>query len=181
MSEVIDRITSIIGGFDARVQAAPADSWDNASPCADWAARDVVSHVAGNLLNLAGVMSDSQLPPAADGEAPDALWGRARDAFLGSIGSADLTKTAPGPMGPMPLEQLIGRLVATDTLVHTWDLARATGGDEQLPEDYVAGAYSGLKPMDAMIRRPGVFGAKVASADGASLQAEFLNFLGRDV
>ena len=41
------------------------------------------------------------------------------------------------------------------------------------------GAYSGLKPMDAMIRNPGFFGAKLECAEGAPLQTEFLRFLGR--
>ncbi|CAB4600988.1 unannotated protein [freshwater metagenome] len=81
----------------------------------------------------------------------------------------------------MPAEQILGRLVATDVLVHTWALARAVGGDETLPVDAVEGAYSGLKPMDAMIRQPGVFGPKVEPPAGADLQTEFLCFLGRQV
>ena len=79
----------------------------------------------------------------------------------------------------MPAEQLIGRLIATDVLVHTWDLARAVGGDESLPTDIVEGAYSGLKPMDAMLRQPGVFGPKVEVPAGADVQTEFLGFVGR--
>ena len=45
----------------------------------------------------------------------------------------------------------------------------------------VAGAYSGLKPMDAMLRNPGFFDAKVDAPAGADEQAEFLSFLGRKV
>ncbi|MEZ5219031.1 MAG: hypothetical protein R2705_09920 [Ilumatobacteraceae bacterium] len=98
-----------------------------------------------------------------------------------ALATADLSVNLPGPMGPMPAEQVLGRLVASDVLVHTWDLARAVGGDEQLPADLVAGAYSGLKPMDAMIRRPGVFGPKTPCPEGADEQTEFLCFLGRPV
>jgi hypothetical protein len=68
-----------------------------------------------------------------------------------------------------------------DILVHTWDLARAVGGDETLPEDVVVASYSGLKPMDAMIRQPGIFGPKIAPAEGDDIQTEFLKFLGRAV
>ena len=35
--------------------------------------------------------------------------------------------------------------------------------------------------MDAMIRMPGVFGPKIESAEGADLQTEFLQVLGRAV
>ena len=82
-------------------------------------------------------------------------------------------------MGDMPASQIIGRFLASDVLVHTWDLARAVGGDERLDATAVTQAYSGLKPMDAMIRQPGVFGPKVEPAADADEQEEFLNFLGR--
>jgi hypothetical protein len=66
-----------------------------------------------------------------------------------------------------------------DVLVHTWDLARAVGADERLDEGSVRHAYEVLKPMDAVIRQPNVFGPKLESPPGADLQTEFLYFLGR--
>ena len=63
--------------------------------------------------------------------------------------------------------------------MHTWDLARAVGGDEKLDANAVTQAYSGMKPMDAMIRQPGIFGPKVEPAADADEQEQFLNFLGR--
>ena len=176
--DIIDRITHLVTEFDRRVQAAPADSWSNPSPCEGWTARDVVNHVVGNVSNLAGALGGT---PAAAGDDVVATWNGARDAFLGCLATADLTTPIPaGPMGELPAAQFIGRFVANDVLVHTWDLARAVGGDERLDHDIVAAAYSGLKPLDEMIRRPGVFGPKVA-ASGADLQTEFLAFLGRTV
>jgi uncharacterized protein (TIGR03086 family) len=181
MSEVTERITSLVQGFDARVHAAPADSWGNAAPCEGWTARDVVVHVADNLAGVAAGLSAGE--PAKVGADDDivAAWDNARTAFTAALETGDLNANLPGPFGPMPAEQLIGRLIATDVLVHTWDLARAVGGDESLPADAVAQAYSGLKPMDAMIRQPGVFGPKTEVPEGASAQTEFLCFLGRPV
>jgi hypothetical protein len=66
-----------------------------------------------------------------------------------------------------------------DLLVHTWDLARAVGADDHLHEDSVHHAYEALKPMDAMIRQPNVFGPELEPPPGADLQTEFLYFLGR--
>ena len=66
-----------------------------------------------------------------------------------------------------------------DVLVHTWDLARTIGADEHLDEDSVRRAYEALKPMDAMIRQPNVFGPKLEPPMDADLQTEFLYFLGR--
>ena len=181
MSESTDRLNSLIQGFDARVQAAAPGSWTNPSPCADWKARDVVAHVSNNLINVAAGLTDSAPQPVGDAEDIVVAWSRARDGIGTALATGDLTKNLPSPMGPMPAEMFIGRFVSMDVLVHTWDLARATGGDESLPADVVAAAYSGLKPMDAMLRMPGVFGPKVAPASGADAQTEFLNFLGRTV
>jgi len=181
MSEATDRITSMIEGFDARVQATPADAWGNQSPCPEWKARDVVQHVSNNLLRVAGALGAGDLPPVGENEDPPAAWARARDALLGQLPTADMSVEVPGPFGAMPAEQFIGRIISTDVLVHTWDLAKAVGGDEALPEDAVEGAYSGLKPLDEVIRRPGVFGPKVTPPDGCDVQTEFLAFLGRPV
>jgi hypothetical protein len=73
----------------------------------------------------------------------------------------------------MPAGQIIGRFVTMDLLVHIWDLARAVGADERLDEDSVGHAYEALKPMDAMIRQPNVFGLKLDPPPGADLQTEF--------
>ena len=179
--EVIDRMSSLVAGFDARVQGAAPDSWSNQSPCAEWKARDVVAHVSNNLLGVCASLAGTEGRQIADDEDILTAWGEARDAFAGAIGSADLSTMINGPFGPMPAEQFIGRIISTDVLVHTWDLARAVGGDDHLDVGAVEGAYSGLKPMDAMIRIPGVFGPKVDPPAGADIQSEFLSFLGRTV
>ncbi len=179
--ETIDRVNQVVGGFDQRVQAAADTSWSNPSPCDEWTARDVVGHVIGNFRRLsAGLGGPAPAELAAD-EDIRAAWNFARDGFTGLVATADLSANLDGPFGPMPADQLLGRIITTDVLVHTWDLARSVGGDESLPVDLVEGAYSGLKPMDAMIRRPGVFSDKIEAPEGADLQTEFLCFLGRKV
>ena len=181
MSEITDRVNLVVNDFDARVQAAPAGSWGNASPCEGWSARDVVVHVADNLLRIGGGVLDTENAPVGADEDINAAWGRAKTAIAEAMATGDLTKSLPGPFGPMPAQDLLGRLITTDVLVHTWDLARAVGGDEKINADVVSGAYSGLKPMDAMIRMPGVMGPKIDPPAGADEQTEFLCFLGRTV
>ena len=178
--EVIARLTHLADQFDARVHAAPADSWDNPAPCEGWTATDVVAHISGNFNGMAAGLTGTD-PAEFDRADPVGSWTAARDRMLGAANSVDLSTPVPGPMGPMPAEQMIGRFMCMDVLVHTWDLARAVGGDETLDADAVAAGYSGLKPMDAMIRQPGVFGPKIEAAEGDDLQTEFLKFLGRKV
>jgi hypothetical protein len=79
----------------------------------------------------------------------------------------------------MSAGEIISRFVTMDLLVHTWDLARTVGADEHLDEESVRRAFEGLKPMDAMIRRPGFFGPRLDPPADADVQTEFLYFLGR--
>lgn len=178
MSAIADRYATISAAFTDRVRGV--QDWTAASPCEGWSARDVVAHVVGVHRGLlAG--PDGPTEPGAD-EDVVAAWTAATDGLRSALLDPERAgATLPSPFGPMPMEQLVGRLICTDTLVHTWDLARATGQDEQLDADAVAGAYEGLKPLDAMIRNPGFFAAKIETPPGADLQTEFLGFLGRAV
>ena len=65
-------------------------------------------------------------------------------------------------------------------LVHSWDLDRAIGVDETLPEAAAASTMMGLQRMpNEMLRREGMFGPAVAVADDASAQDKLIAFVGR--
>ena len=180
MTEVQDRYQLVSKGFDAAVRAVPPDKWEAQSPCEEWRARDVVAHVVeGHRGVIASVRGGESEPLGAD-EDPRQAWekaSRAMDEIAGDAGA--LATEIDGPVGRMPAGEVIGQFVTMDLLVHTWDLARAVGADERLDEDTVRLAYEALKPMDAMIRQPKVFGPKLEPPLGADLQTEFLYFLGR--
>lgn len=177
---IVSRVTSLVSDFDARVQAAPSDSWGNVAPCEGWTAVDVVAHVANNCSRLTAALTKSS-PAAFDASDVVASWNPIRDGFIAALSSGDLSAPIPGPAGEMPAEQMIGRFVANDILIHTWDLARAVGGDERLDPTAVSGAFSGLKMVADMMRRPGVFGPAVEASPGDDEQTQFLKFVGRQV
>lgn len=179
-SPIVARVTSLLHDFDARVQAAPTDGWINPAPCDGWTAADVVAHVAGNCSWLTAGLTKSA-PLEFDPANPVASWNTLRDAFLAALTTSDLSMPIPGPAGEMPAEQMIGRFVASDILIHTWDLARAVGGDERLDPVAVTAAFSGLKMVGDMMRRPGVFGPAVESSPDDDEQTQFLKFAGRAV
>jgi len=182
MSEVIERYQHLAEQFGARVEATPDDKWSAPAPCDEWTARDVVAHVVGSQRRVAaGVNGTDAAEVDADAD-PKEVWRESNAAVIAALQQPGaLEKVIPTPMGEMPLEVMLGRLLSLDILVHTWDLARAVGGDERLDQDAVAHGYEGIKPMDAMLRRPGAFGPKVDPPAGADLQTEFLSFLGRTV
>ena len=63
-------------------------------------------------------------------------------------------------------------------LVHTWDLARATGQDETLDADEVHRMFVAMQPADEMIRGEH-FGPKVPVPEDADEQTKLLAFVGR--
>lgn len=180
MTDVQERYRRVSADFDSVVQAVPADRWNAASPCEQWRARDVLAHVvAGHRRVVAGVRGETAAP-LGDEEDPRRAWGEATRAMHEIAGDTEaLAREMDGPVGTMPVGEIIGRFVTMDLLVHTWDLARSVGADEHLDEDSVRRAYEVLKPMDAVIRQPNTFGPKIEPPPGADLQTEFLYFLGR--
>ena len=183
MSEIADRYETVAEAFGDRVAGIPADGWRTPSPCDEWEARDIVVHVVNvHRQALAGLDgSDPRLVDVDDDLAP--AWTEATASVRNALGDRDRATRVitGGPFGEQPFETLVSRLVCADTLVHTWDLARATGQDERLDPDAVARASDFLVPLDDNLRRPGAFAAKIEPPAGADAQTKLLNFAGRAV
>lgn len=182
MSDLLDRYRHLADGFTARVEAVPAGAWDNQSPCEEWKARDIIGHVAGLSRQFVAVVEGADPPPPPDLADPVTAWAEARAAVEGVLADPDkASRPVETPMGEMPFEVVMGQFGCMDLLVHTWDLARATGLDERIDADAAAHAYEGLKPMDAMLRGPGMFKPAIELPADADTQTKLLTFLGRQV
>jgi uncharacterized protein (TIGR03086 family) len=142
----------------------------------------VVAHVIRTNRQVRCAVDGSE-PAVVDAEGDlTAQWREARDAVAAALADPELSATTvSGMFGEQPFESLVGRLLCADTLVHTWDLARATGQDEHLDPGAVSRAEEFLSPIDEAIRRPGGFAAKITPPEGADGQTSFLNFCGRAV
>ena len=182
MYEVAERYARVAEGFDVRLAALDGrDAWAAPTPCTDWTVRELVGHVVSVHRHVGGGMTGDLQPPAAD---PDlvAAWREATAAVRAALADPERAGApVSGRFAPMPLEQLIGRLLCIDTVVHTWDLARATGQSEALDAPAVTIAFEGIRPADEAIRGGGGFGPKIEPAPDADEQTRFLCFLGRRV
>ena len=182
MSEAAERYAVVADAFTACVAGIAPEAWSAGTPCTQWTVRDLVAHVVGTHRRVVATVDGT---PAQDVDADGDLAGQwlAATAAVGAA-LADEARAAhvvSGMFGEQSFESLVGRLLCSDTLVHTWDLARATGQDERLDPDAVAKALAFLTPMDEAIRRPGGFGPKIAPPPGADDQTTFLSFCGRAV
>jgi len=180
MSETEERYAQVAGGFDARVQAAPDESWKAEAPCEGWKARDVVSHVVDNHRRLISGAKGGENIPMGLQDDPKQAWSEVFGEMKALTGDSKAMETVvDGPVGPMPLGQVLDNFVSMDVLIHTWDLARAVGGDEKLDPESVQRVHEAMTPMDSMIRQPGIFGPKLEPPAGADAQTSLLYFLGR--
>jgi uncharacterized protein (TIGR03086 family) len=182
MSEVSERYARIATGFGDRLAGVGDDAWALPTPCDEWTVRDVVAHVVSvHRRVVAGLDAGAPAPPATDSDLV-AAWTEATADVTGALADPERA-SAPvtGRFAPMPLVDLIGRLLCNDTLVHTWDIARATGQDEHLDGAGVTYSFEMLRPNDEALRGPGSFGPKIEPPPDADEQTRFLCFLGRRV
>jgi uncharacterized protein (TIGR03086 family) len=181
MTAVSDRYRKNAAAFTARVASVPPDKWAAQSPCDEWKARDVVGHVVNSSERFLGFAGQS-LPhgPSVDDD-PLGAWTNARDAVQHGLDDPAIAQAEyDGMWGKATFEQGVNRFLAADLVVHSWDLARATGGDERLDLDEVRtirASFDGFDPK--MFRSPGAFGPELDAPPGADEQTKFLAFVGR--
>lgn len=181
MSEIARRYRKVADAFGERVHAVPDGAWDNPAPCEGWVARDVVGHLCewlpafffGTWEIESPAMPTAQDDPVGAWEALDATFGR----LLGDPEVAGQVRETP--MGPSSFEQSFDMIGTSDILLHTWDLARATGLDERLDPDEVHQLLVGMEPMDEVLRQSGHYGPRVDVAADADEQTRLIAFIGR--
>ncbi|MFC5156159.1 TIGR03086 family metal-binding protein [Streptomyces amakusaensis] len=179
MPELYERIAERFGEL---IRECPPGRWEDPSPCPGWTARDVVAHVISNHRRAVAGLDGSGYSAPGRGEDLSRAWDAASEEIKAALRDPVTAGALLGEeFGSLPFEEFVRRMACADTLIHGWDLARATGQDEALDSEAVAVAVDILLPEDGDIRMPQAFGAKVSSAEGADAQTRLLNFLGRRV
>jgi uncharacterized protein (TIGR03086 family) len=179
MSDIADRYRKLSGEFTATVAGVPADRWGAQTPCEDWTARELVQHVVDSHKLFLGFIGDElDAPPVGDD--PMASWTVARDAVQGALDDpARATQSFEGMFGESTFEAGVDRFLSFDQVIHRWDLARATGQDENIDDAEVARLAEQAKSFGDAMRGPGAFGPELDASAGADPQAKLLTFLGR--
>jgi uncharacterized protein (TIGR03083 family) len=178
LTEISERFARVAEAFTSRVAAVPEAAWNNPTPCEGWVARDVVRHLVewlpppGFLLGSFGV-DPGPIPPVV------------RDAIQGALDDPVVAGRVEdcGPAGRLSLEAAVDMTCTPDVLIHTWDLARATGLDERLDVDEVHRQVVAIESLpaevDEAMRSSGHYGPRVAVAPDADEQSRLLAYMGR--
>jgi uncharacterized protein (TIGR03086 family) len=138
-------LSTALDGGTRLVEGVAADQWDRPTPCTDWTVRQLLNHVVGGNRLFARVLGGAPLPPMSElgkrahedqlGDDPAAAYRTTADEMLRALqapGALQATYTVP--VGTLPGPAIV-HLRTVETLVHGWDLARATGQELPFPDD----------------------------------------------
>lgn len=181
MSEISDRYRRIAAAFTARVEGVEDGAWDNPAPCEGWVARDVVRHLVewGPAMLFDNWEIERPEVPSVDQE-PVAAWKAIDHAVQTALEDPEISsRVRDTQMGSNNFSSVTDMIWTGDVLIHTWDLARATGQDDSLDPELTARMYDGMQAMDEVLRSSGHFGPKVAVPDEADVQTKLIAFTGR--
>ena len=168
-----------------RVNAVGPDQWDDPTPCRDWTVRDLVNHVVGEdrwTVPLVEGRTIADVGTTLDGDLlGDDPVGSALDAARQATTLVAEKLPEGGQVhlsyGDAPIGDYVHELAA-DHLLHSWDLAVATGGNAQLDPHVTAELAEWFAGKEALYREFGVIGPRAISHGG--LQSDLLAAAGRD-
>lgn len=192
MSIIAERYRRHADGFEAKVAAVADGRWERPSPCAGWAARDVVRHIVDMHAVMLQPLGLALTPAASVDEDPLAAFRAARADIESVLDSAALAETVcQTPSGELTAAAHIDQVVSDDLVLHGWDLARATGQDDTIDADDLTRLWVGTSSIPAdvlqLLRTPEafgpgvvVFGPEVPVPADAPLQDRLLGMTGRD-
>jgi uncharacterized protein (TIGR03086 family) len=175
----LDAANRLIGSVRSDELAKP-------TPCSEWDVQALINHMIGTNRRFADAVAGEQR--AADTGAQTPAGGDPAAAYAASTQAALQAWRAPGalertlhlPFGDIPGSVGIG-VIFVDQLIHTWDLAKATGREHRLDDDLAATALEISRPRIGPERRgPGKpFGPEILCADDAPIQDRLAAFMGR--
>jgi uncharacterized protein (TIGR03086 family) len=161
------------------VDAVRPDQLALPTPCSEWNVQQLIDHLVGGTEYL--------LSAATGGEPAQPVCATGAD-YRRGVADVLSALQLPGAMerlcvSPLGFEWAVSQAVAgtfMDVLIHTWDLARATGQHEKLDAALVdACATMFLPEMPERGRVAGIVGPAVEVGDEASPQDRLLAAMGR--
>ena len=176
LTQTFDHTTKIVSGVRT-------DQLDSPTPCSDWELRALLAHTIGVVINMGRGASGTDLLDSVNevrlADDPGAQFRSEADRTLAAW-------IAHGPegevnigAGPMPVSAGLS-INVLDTATHSWDIARATGQDANLPDALASTALVAAQVVvsDEVRGFAGIEPA-VPVKDDASPTDRLVAFLGR--
>ena len=185
---IVDRFRLASAGFQNVLRFVQPHQWTDPTPCAEWDVRALVNHMTRGNSNYVQLVEGGSAADFLRLRDADALGADPVGAYTRSVAACAAAFEQPGaldrrcdyPLGRAPGRQLLA-VRTTDTLIHTWDLARALDADETLDPTLVAWASDNLAEIyGGLTGTSRFFGPPVeAPESGTSRQDRLLRRMGR--
>jgi uncharacterized protein (TIGR03086 family) len=170
---------------EAIVAKVAPDQLGEPTPCSDFDVRALLNHMIGGnyrFVRIARGEPGEAAPSTGDFVERDPSTPYRESATAVSQAWSDpalLDTTVQLPFGDFPGAFALG-IHTVETIVHGWDLAKATGQPTELEDELYEVAWNNSKDIDDSFRGPGrPFGPPVTAAPGASNTERLMAWLGR--
>lgn len=180
------QLETVIPALGSLVRATRPDQLAAPTPCANFTVRDLIGHFVGNLDAVAGGLRGEPMPetlaprPEMLGNDPGTVYDKVMSDLLAAArepGAMD--RVLRVPFGDVPAPVLL-QFVAFDLIMHSWDLATATGQKYSPPDELVAAADAFARQAIAPEWRDGdTFAAEVEPPASATPLERLVAFSGR--
>jgi uncharacterized protein (TIGR03086 family) len=180
-------LEAAIASTRATLAGVSKDQLDASTPCKSWTVRDLINHIVGGQFFFTSAVLGN--PPQrgehdfASGDFVSEFDSGSAACIAAFSGDGVMEKMITLPFGTMPGSAFV-RLAATDTFVHGWDLAKATGQSTDLNPELAEALLAGSKIaiQDAFRGdEPRPFGPEQAAPANATAADRLAAFLGRSV
>lgn len=174
-----DKWRTVIDLFTDAVGSVRPEQWVAPTTCDSWTVRQLVEHTIDYQRGYGAFLDADPNIQTPLGEDPTVAWAIVRAALIKvyeSPGTLDRRfdfLPRPGSVG----QQLI--VPTADLLIHTWDLARSIGINEELPSEICDGVLSTMQEVEDAIRIPEWYGPATEPPPNADAQTRLLCFAGR--
>jgi uncharacterized protein (TIGR03086 family) len=157
------------------------------SPCRSWTVGEVISHMIETHRNFVAILAGGDLATTSAPSAGANFLAEYDDASAATIAAfrqpGALERTLRLPFGTVP-GAVAAQMAATDTLVHGWDVARATGQPTDLaPTEAVELLENARQLLPDAVRGPegqAPFGPERQAGPEATNADRLAAFLGRE-
>ena len=177
MNDTAASYAATAAALSAVLDAVPADRWSAPSPCEGWTAADVVAHVVDTQRELLATHgADLGTAPTGD---PAAVFAAHADAVRSALTDDLVARTYDGFFGPTTVGATLEQFYVWDMVVHRWDVARATGGDETLTDAELDRTEAGADSFGEALHMDGICAPALPVDADADRRTALLARLGR--
>jgi uncharacterized protein (TIGR03086 family) len=170
----------------AYLDVVRGEQWLGPTPCSEWNVKQIADHLIGENLWAAELLRGRTIEEVGNGLDGDLAGDEPAAAYGASVRAASRAVSAPGAMeatchlsfGDYAGSDYAAQLLL-DTLIHGWDIAKATGQNTRLDPELVDACLPIAEPLTNQSRGAGVLGENLLVSSDADRQTRLLALVGR--